>query len=146
MPARILVVDDEPPIVDVLDYNLRRANYEVLIARDGEEGVRLLQKHADRVGLLLLDVMMPGIGGVGAYHQIRQLDSNVPILLMSGYSGDAVRDLLDRDDRLDFIPKPMDPDDLLSKVRAAIEGRSGDAPTATDDPESSNLSTGGKTQ
>ena len=57
MLARILIVDDEPPIVEMLAYNLKRANYEVSIARDGEEALRQAQR--EQPDLIILDLMQP---------------------------------------------------------------------------------------
>jgi CheY-like chemotaxis protein len=57
MPTRILVVDDEPPIVDVLVYNLERANYEVLVARDGQDA--LVQARREQPDLIIPDLMLP---------------------------------------------------------------------------------------
>ena len=57
MPAKILIVDDEPPIVDVLSYNLKRANYDVVVARDGEQA--LAQARRERPDLIILDLMLP---------------------------------------------------------------------------------------
>ncbi|MBW2529658.1 MAG: response regulator [Deltaproteobacteria bacterium] len=138
----IVMAEDDPAVRSVLVSILENGGYHVLPARDGEEAVRLLQKNADRVRLALLDVMMPGIGGVGAYEQIRQLDANVPVLLMSGYSGEAVRDLLSNDEQLDFLAKPMDPDRLLAKVRDAIDARLGDTTAAADYADASNPTIG----
>jgi DNA-binding response OmpR family regulator len=66
MPAKILIVDDEPPIVDVLSYNLKRANYDVIIARDGEQA--LAQARRERPDLIILDATQIGrAGGVSHF-------------------------------------------------------------------------------
>ncbi|MGD8625961.1 MAG: response regulator, partial [Anaerolineae bacterium] len=57
MSARILIVDDEPPIVDMLEYNLQRANYEVIVARDGEQA--LAKARREQPDLIILDLMLP---------------------------------------------------------------------------------------
>ena len=60
--ARILIVDDEPPIVDMLAYNLKRANYEVLIARDGQEALDKARR--EQPDLIILDLMLPRLDGL----------------------------------------------------------------------------------
>jgi len=62
MPARILVVDDEPPIVDMLSYNLQQAKYEVIVARDGHEA--LLKARQEQPDLIILDLMLPRLDGL----------------------------------------------------------------------------------
>ena len=57
MATRILIVDDEPPIIDILEYNLRKANYEVIVARDGQEALEKARRQ--RPDLVILDLMLP---------------------------------------------------------------------------------------
>ena len=127
----ILVAEDEPAVRDVCRQLLEAKGYEVLEAPDGEEAVRLLQKELPRIALVVLDVVMPGIGGVAAYEQVRRIAPRMPVLFTSGYSGDVLSRLLESDGRADFIPKPYDPDQLFTKVRAAL-----DAPGERDDGDS----------
>src|SRR3954468_6887361 len=76
----ILVVDDEPNLVDTLAYNLRRESYRVLIAQDGPAAVRLA--YQERPDLIILDVMLPGMSGFDVCRAVRR-DLTMPILMLS---------------------------------------------------------------
>ena len=82
MSAKILIVDDEPPIIDVLFYNLKRANYEVVVARDGEQA--LAQARRERPDLIILDLMLPRIDGLEVFRTLRraQWGRDVPIIML----------------------------------------------------------------
>ena len=121
----VLVAEDEEAVRDVCTLLLQAKGYRVLTACDGEDAVRLFLKGSDGIKLVLLDVVMPIMGGVAAYEQIRRISPTVPILFTSGYSGEALASRLSADDRTGFIPKPYDPDRLLAKIREAIDASGG---------------------
>jgi DNA-binding response OmpR family regulator len=80
MSARILVVDDEPSVTDLLAYNLRKAHYDVLTAADGREALRLASEaNAD---LILLDLMLPEVDGLDVCRELRK-SSSVPIIMIT---------------------------------------------------------------
>ena len=83
MALKILVVDDEQNIVDILESNLLREGYEVLVAYDGEEAVEITKTR--KPDLVLLDCMMPGMDGFDVCKIIRQ-NSNVPIIMLTAKS------------------------------------------------------------
>jgi two-component system response regulator VicR len=118
MPERILVVEDEPAIADIVAFNLRRAGYEVLLATDGEGGLRLaMQGDPD---LVLLDVMLPGLDGFEICRRIREAGRPTPILMLTarGEETDKVLGLeLGADD---YITKPFSMKELLARVSANI--------------------------
>ncbi|MGB2894749.1 MAG: response regulator, partial [Anaerolineales bacterium] len=76
----ILVVDDEPSIVDVLRYNLEKSNFSVLVARDGEQAIKLAQTR--QPDLIVLDLMLPGIDGLEVCRSLRKED-NIPIIMLT---------------------------------------------------------------
>jgi DNA-binding response OmpR family regulator len=80
MPTRILIVDDEPPIVNMLAYNLKRANYEVLIAWDGEEALH--QARQGQPDLIILDLMLPKLDGLEVCRTLRR-ERDVPIIMLT---------------------------------------------------------------
>ncbi|GAG33952.1 unnamed protein product, partial [marine sediment metagenome] len=75
MPAKILIVDDEPPIVDLLTYNLKQANYQVVVAGDGEQA--LAQARRERPDLIILDLMLPELDGLEVCRTLRR-ERDVP--------------------------------------------------------------------
>ena len=117
MSARILVVDDEPAVTDLLAYNLRKANYEVLVATDGAEALRLArQGYPD---LILLDLMLPEVDGLDVCRELRKT-SAVPIIMVSarGEEIDRVVGLeLGADD---YVSKPFSVRELLARIKVVL--------------------------
>ena len=117
MTTRILVVDDEPRYVRLMEANLTTEGYQVLKAYDGQNAVEIVaEKQPD---LVLLDVMMPGLNGFSACERIREF-SNVPIIMVTakGEEQDRVRGLDVGAD--DYIVKPFSATELLARVRAVL--------------------------
>lgn len=117
MTTRILVVDDEPRYVRLMEANLISEGYQVLKAYDGQSAVEMVaEKQPD---LVLLDVMMPGLNGFAACERIRVF-STVPIIMVTakGEEQDRVRGLDVGAD--DYIVKPFSATELLARVRAVL--------------------------
>lgn len=117
--ATILVVEDDPTLLQTLVYNLTREGYRVLAAADGEEALRHLRSDGAQLDLVMLDLMLPGLNGFQVLRQLR-LQSNVPVLILSarGEEQDKVDGLeLGADD---YVVKPFSLRELLARVRAAI--------------------------
>jgi nitrogen-specific signal transduction histidine kinase/CheY-like chemotaxis protein len=119
----VLVVDDDDGVRELLDALLCRVGLNVLLARDGREGVDLFRRHSDEIRAVVLDRTMPDIGGEDAFDEIRLIRPDVPIMLISGYSEErAAWHFIDKG--LDaFLHKPFEPRALLERVRRIIEGR-----------------------
>jgi DNA-binding response OmpR family regulator len=117
MTTRILVVDDEPRYLRLLEANLLTDGYEVFTATDGEEAVDAFS--ANPVDLILLDVMLPRMDGFATCQRIRQF-SNVPIIMLTakGEEQDRVRGLDVGAD--DYLVKPFSVMELLARVRAVL--------------------------
>lgn len=115
--ATILVVDDEPQIRRVLRSTLSSRGYVILDAKTGEEGIELVRK--DKPDLVLLDVNMPGMGGLEACREIRR-GSNAPIIMLTVRN--AERDKVAALDAGadDYVVKPFGIEELLARVRAAL--------------------------
>jgi two-component system cell cycle sensor histidine kinase/response regulator CckA len=113
----ILVVDDETQIVTMLRRLLTESGYRVLYSDSGAGGIRIFEQQGDRIDLVLLDVMMPGMGGREVMARILSLRPDAKILLFSGFSQqDRHRDLIDMG-AAGFIGKPFMVHDLLAKIR-----------------------------
>jgi DNA-binding response OmpR family regulator len=117
MTVRILIVDDEPRYLRLLEANLLTEGYQVFTAMDGEEAVETFS--ANPVDLILLDVMMPRMDGFTACQRIRQF-STVPIIMLTakGEEHDRVRGLDVGAD--DYLVKPFSIMELLARVRAVL--------------------------
>ena len=117
MSPRILVVDDEPAVTDLLAYNLRKAHYEVLIAADGREALRLARE--SRPDLILLDLMIPEVDGLDVCRELRKT-SAVPIIMITarGEEIDRVVGLeLGADD---YVTKPFSVRELMARIKAVL--------------------------
>jgi DNA-binding response OmpR family regulator len=128
MPSgTVLVVDDDPVIVNLLQVNFEIEGYDVLTAAGGEAG--LAQARTGHPDVILLDVMMPGVDGLEVARRLREepVTSDIPIILLSAkaqaqdvQAGLAVAD--------DYVTKPFEPLELLDRVAVALgRGRSATA-------------------
>jgi len=117
MPAKILVVDDETNIVDIVTYNLRREGYETIQANDGETGLQLaLTENPD---LVLLDIMMPGLDGYEVCRRIRK-ESQVPIIMITAKAEENDKVLSFELGADDYITKPFGVRELMARVMANL--------------------------
>jgi two-component system, OmpR family, alkaline phosphatase synthesis response regulator PhoP len=115
MMKKILLVDDEPDIIEFLNYNLEKAGYEVLVGANGKEALKLLEKKPD---LVILDIMMPEMNGFEVYEKIRSNNhfNTIPIIFLTAKSGesDEIKGL--EIGASDYIQKPISPKKLLARV------------------------------
>jgi len=117
MAKRILIVDDEPRYLRLLDANLRTEGYEVVTAQDGQQAIETFSTQP--IDLILLDIMMPRLDGFATCQRIREF-SSVPIVILTakGEEQDRVRGLdLGADD---YLVKPFSATELLARVRAVL--------------------------
>ncbi|MFH1457617.1 MAG: response regulator [Candidatus Omnitrophota bacterium] len=120
MPIKILVVDDDPDIRDILKLTLSEENYDVIEAKDGEEAIKIIQgKSPD---LVLLDYRIPKVDGREVCRRIKSdiLLSHLPIIMVTG-SGDVMDKVGGIDSGADdYIVKPFEPKELLARIRMII--------------------------
>jgi CheY-like chemotaxis protein len=119
----ILVAEDEEAVRRVVRSTLARAGYQVVEAVNGEEAIDQFSAHADQVGLCLLDLVMPRKNGREALEGIRALRPGVPVLLMSGYTGDVLAQRGGLGSANGLIEKPVTPAELLRRIREALDQR-----------------------
>jgi signal transduction histidine kinase len=116
----ILLVDDEDMIVEVGRKGLESLGYQVLVALSGEEALDIYGKQKDEIDLVMLDMIMPGMGGGETFDRLKALDGSVRVLLSSGYSiNGRAQEILDRGCRA-FIQKPFTLKELSQKVKAVF--------------------------
>ena len=125
--GRILVVEDEPDLLDLVVYNLRKEGFRPVRAESGERALELAGQ--ERPDLVLLDLMLPGVDGLEVCRRLRAADAtrDVPILMVTarGEESDAVVGLAVGAD--DYVRKPVGVRELVARVRAALR-RAGDDP------------------
>jgi DNA-binding response OmpR family regulator len=124
---RVLVVDDEPKIADVVASYLQKAGFEALRAGSGEEGLRLFDR--ERPHLVILDLMLPDMPGKEVCRRLRAR-SRVPVIMLTAkvQDADAVAGLEIGAD--DYVTKPFSPRQLIARVEAVLRRSLGDVPLA----------------
>jgi two-component system, OmpR family, KDP operon response regulator KdpE len=116
-PAKILVVDDEPPIRRLLRTGLSAHGYEILDAPNGKAALELLEKKPD---LIILDLGLPDIDGLELLRQIRHEDESLPIVVLSSRGDEAGKVAALDLGADDYVTKPFGMDELLARMRAAL--------------------------
>jgi two-component system cell cycle sensor histidine kinase/response regulator CckA len=121
----ILVAEDEPALRKVLARTLEDLGYVVVLAANGVEAARAFEAQSGEIALAILDVVMPVLGGVQAYEQMRGIDPKVRVLFTTGYAPESaqVGDLVTRGGHA-LLGKPFALDELGSKVREILDARS----------------------
>lgn len=117
----ILLVDDEEPIRDLGEQILTRHGYKVLKAEDGETALNLYEEKKDKIHLILLDLIMPGMGGKKCLEGLLPLDGAVKVVIASGYSPEGtVKNFMEAGAK-NFITKPFNMKEMLHVVRKALD-------------------------
>ncbi|MGI9323412.1 MAG: response regulator [Pseudomonadales bacterium] len=118
--SKILVIEDEPDIVEVVNYNLKREGYQVISVDRGDEGLNLVRNQSPN--LVILDLMLPGMDGLSICQQMKAdpIVRDIPVIIISakGEESDVVIGLeLGADD---YLSKPFSPRELLARVKAVL--------------------------
>ena len=135
---RVLIVEDEKNIVDIIRFNLSREGYDVLEAYDGEAGLALAR--AEKPDLILLDVMLPKMIGFDVCRALRGEGDNVPVIILTAREEEEDKVLGLEIGADDYITKPFSMRELLARVKANIRRTAMLAPAA---PEEQGMSAGG---
>ncbi len=128
MSHRILVVDDEPAVTDLLAYNLRKAHYEVLVANDGHEALQLANEGSPN--LILLDLMIPGVDGLDVCRELRKT-SSVPIIMITARGEEIDRVIGLELGADDYVTKPFSVRELMARIKAVLRRSQSDAKEST---------------
>jgi phosphate regulon transcriptional regulator PhoB len=130
MHNKILIVDDEPDIVDLVSYNLKKDGFRVTTAADGEAALQKIRK--DRFDLVVLDLMLPGIQGVELCRIIRNdpKTAGTPIIMLTAKGEEADRVIGLESGADDYMTKPFSSRELIARIKAVLR-RTGEK-TATE--------------
>jgi PAS domain S-box-containing protein len=118
----LLFVDDEEMIIEVGEALLLEMGYKVLIAKDGKQALELFEKHKDRIGLVILDMIMPGMNGGETFDRLKKIDPHVKVILSSGYSMNGQASEIFNRGCAGFIQKPFDVIEFSLKLREILDG------------------------
>src|SRR5215831_2598187 len=117
----ILVGDDEMEVRGYLEMALKCLGYEVELAQDGDEILSSLQSSRSNISAVLLDIMMPNRDGIETLREIRRMEPNLPVIIVSGASSTLNVVTAMKTGATDFLCKPIAPDDLGKAVTRALE-------------------------
>lgn len=120
MPQTVLIIDDEPELVRLLDYNLTKAGYLALTTRDGESGLAAARRHAP--DLVVLDVMMPGLDGREVLRRLRADPgtARIPVLMLTAKAAEEDRVIGLEMGADDYVAKPFGMRELLARIKAVL--------------------------
>jgi len=117
----ILLVEDEPAILNMVTMLLQKQGYTVLAANTPGEATSLASEHSGKIDLLITDVIMPGMNGKDLAHNLMSLNPKLKCLFMSGYTADAISHHGVLEEGMNFIHKPFSLPDLAVKVRKVLD-------------------------
>ncbi|MEW6228080.1 MAG: response regulator transcription factor [Bacillota bacterium] len=139
MARKILVVDDEAPIVELIRFNLQKEGFSVLVAYDGEEGLR--KARAEAPDLVILDLMLPGIDGIEVCQVLRR-EATVPIIMLTAKTDEFDKVLGLSVGADDYVTKPFSPRELVARVKAVLRRRSIDLGQTASERDKGRVSVG----
>ena len=119
----VLVAEDDPSVRRVIARTLGDHGYKMLMACNGSEAVELFEEHAGDVDLVLLDLVMPVMGGIAAREKILEIAPDCLVAFSTGYSAQAAQSQFSLTGKTPLIPKPYTPKGLLKQVREVLDAR-----------------------
>jgi phosphate regulon transcriptional regulator PhoB len=128
---KILVVEDEPDIRKLVQYNLAQDHFKVLEAEDGEQALKILKR--DKPNLVILDLMLPGLSGLEICRALRQHPetARLPILMLTAKAGEADKIIGLEMGADDYLTKPFSPREMIARVRALLRRADSAVPADT---------------
>ncbi len=120
----ILVVEDEPDLIIILQIILEQYGYHIIKARDGEEAVRIYQEKQHEIDLVITDMGLPKMGGLEEYLALKKESPDVKTIFASGFFDPSVKAQLSAAGGVAFVQKPYEPREILSKIREVLDDTS----------------------
>ena len=117
----ILLVDDEPYLLELVSRQLVGANYRTITASNGKEALKLFEKHREQIKLVILDLLMPEMDGKRCLESLREMDPDVRALIATGHAKQGMAVDLKEAGAKGFIHKPFDSNQLLEEIRKIID-------------------------
>ncbi len=125
MPARVLLIEDEEEVREVVKHHLIKANYEVVEASNGEEAIQKIVEgsNAEEVDVIISDIRMPKVNGMEAMGYFKKEFPTVPMIIMTGYPETEMAVDLLKNGIKDYLVKPVEKEVLLAAVEKAVRER-----------------------
>ncbi len=121
--GKILVAEDEPLVLEVLESTLNQYGYTVLIAKDGKEAWELFQQHQEDISLVIFDAIMPEMSGDELLEKIQHLKPDMPLICISGYSEEGIHQNFILKEGLEYLEKPFSPETILQKIKEVLKSK-----------------------
>ena len=119
----VFLIDDDDMIVDVGEQILNSSGYDVVSAKSGKEAIEVYKENHSRIDMVILDMILPDMGGGDTYDRLKEINPGIKVLLASGYDIDYQgRDIMERGCD-GFIQKPFNMNELLEKVRGILTSK-----------------------
>ncbi len=120
--GKIMIIEDEEEVREILKLHLESAGYEVIEAEDGEKAIEKMKEGSNllRVGLIITDIRMPKINGVEAIEYLREHAPSKPIMVVTGYPDTDLAISLMQKGVKEYLVKPVEKEKLLEKVKAVL--------------------------
>lgn len=122
MSKRILIVDDEPHMLRITDFSMKKAGYTTITARNGREAINLAQSALP--DLIVMDVSMPEMDGIAALKELKASASTakIPVIMLTSRGQNLTRDEAEHSGAALYVTKPFSPSALASEVRRIMDG------------------------
>jgi CheY-like chemotaxis protein len=117
----VLIAEDDERVRSLAERILRQAGYMTVSASNGEEALQRFEEQADEVAVVVLDVIMPRMGGVEIHETIRSRRPDIPVIFCSGYTANLLEDELLLNPDTNFLRKPYTASELLATLQTAVE-------------------------
>ncbi len=112
----ILLIDDELTLRDMGIEVLNSMGFSVLTAEHGREALEIFNKRSSEIDIIILDLIMPVMGGIEAYHELRKIAPTIPVIICSGYGVNSVEEIIQNDQHTRFVHKPYNPVELRDTI------------------------------
>lgn len=126
---KILIVDDEPHMLRVTEFSLRRGGYQLIIGRNGREAIELAER--EQPALIVMDVLMPELDGLGALRLLKQSPrtASIPVIMLTARGHVMTRQDAEDSGASLFLTKPFSPNQLLTEAKRLIDAQAPPPPT-----------------
>jgi two-component system cell cycle sensor histidine kinase/response regulator CckA len=119
----VFLIDDDDMIADVSELILKNSGYDVVIAKSGKEAIEVYKKNHSGIDMVILDMILPDMGGGDIYDRLKEINPGIKVLLASGYDIDYQgSDIMERGCD-GFIQKPFNMNELLEKIRGILTSK-----------------------
>jgi two-component system cell cycle sensor histidine kinase/response regulator CckA len=119
--STILVVDDEAVIRNLAKNILTREGFEVMVAEGGRQACEVFEKQKEKIDLVILDLIMPGMDGKETYRRIAEVSPDVPVIFVTGYTANMPSPETLSEGKTGFVQKPYDIDALIKEVERVLD-------------------------